>query len=113
MSLNPDLTMKLCHPHPVQHCTRAMQKKHITITLEATCLMSVSLFSREHWKQHDQIVCAQNKKHVCFLASIENYIPGFLVSKTIIKYVLLRALKTTCLVFLYSDQKSGLFSCEH
>ena len=48
-----------------------------------------------------------------FFASSENNMPGFLVSRPKIRSVFLRTLETTCLDFLYPDQKSGLFSCEH
>ena len=39
------------------------------------------------------ISCIQNKHQVCFLASIENNMPGSLVSRTKIRSLFLRALK--------------------
>ena len=64
-------------------------------------------------KLHSWISCIQNNHQICSLASIENNMPGFPIFRPKIRSVFLRALKTTCLDFLYPDQKSGLFFCEH
>ena len=56
---------------------------------------------------------SRSKIRSVFLRALETICSVSLYPKQKTRSVFLRTLETTCLDFLYPDQKSGLFSCEH